>query len=216
MKYVGLIILKNYKNWTDFCNVADPGCLSRILIYPFRIPDLGSYNSSQRGEGKNFCCPTIYWSHKYHKIVNNCIFEQVNTIFLAETLRIIVLFTQKVVIKLPHIWVWDPRSGKNLLRIPDAGSKGTGYRIRPELRQGQKARDPGSGRLYFCVNKVESSPDPQTDAAPIGSGFTKEIRYWTYHLWEGSGWRRQQRGTSVLRPPLSRISLHICKKYTFK
>jgi hypothetical protein len=41
----------------------------------------------------------------------------------------------------------------------------------------KKAPDPGSGRLYFCVNKVGPSPDPQTDAAPIGSGFTKNLRY---------------------------------------
>jgi hypothetical protein len=38
----------------------------------------------------------------------------------------------------------------------------------------KKAPDPGSATLYFSVNKVGSSPDPQTDAAPIGSGFTKD------------------------------------------
>jgi hypothetical protein len=40
------------------------------------------------------------------------------------------LFTQKNVTKLSKIWVWDPRSGKNLFHIPDPGVK--------------KAPDPGS------------------------------------------------------------------------
>jgi hypothetical protein len=46
-------------------------------------------------------------------------------------LRIIEVFTQNVVTKPSKIWVWDPGSGKNLLRIPDPGVK--------------KAPDPGSG-----------------------------------------------------------------------
>jgi hypothetical protein len=45
--------------------------------------------------------------------------------------RIIELFTKKIVKKLLKIWSWDPRSGKNLFRIPDPGIK--------------KAPDPGSG-----------------------------------------------------------------------
>ncbi len=39
--------------------------------------------------------------------------------FFAKKLWIIVLFTQKFVIKLSKIWVWDPGSGKNLCQIPD-------------------------------------------------------------------------------------------------
>jgi hypothetical protein len=38
----------------------------------------------------------------------------------------------------------------------------------------KKAPDPGSATMYFCVNKVGSSPDPQTDAAPIGSDSHKK------------------------------------------
>ncbi len=54
-------------------------------------PDPGSNNSTKRGEGK-CCCPTIFCSHKYHKIVNNFIFEQVKIIFfIAKTLRIIFI-----------------------------------------------------------------------------------------------------------------------------
>jgi hypothetical protein len=52
----------------------------------------------------------------------------------ANFLRIIELFTQKIVSKLSKIWVWDPGSGKNLFRIPDPGVK--------------KAPDPGSATLF--------------------------------------------------------------------
>ncbi len=58
--------------------VADPGCLSRILIiiYPeSRILDSGSNNNNKR-EGWKMCCPTCFCSHEYHKIVNYFIFEQ--------------------------------------------------------------------------------------------------------------------------------------------
>jgi hypothetical protein len=34
-------------------------------------------------------------------------------------LRIIEVFTHKIVTKPSKIWVWDPGSGKNLFRIPD-------------------------------------------------------------------------------------------------
>ncbi len=45
---------------------------------------LGSNNKTQREEGKIFCCPTVFWSHKYHKIVTNFIFEQVKKFFKPE------------------------------------------------------------------------------------------------------------------------------------
>ncbi len=73
-----------------------------------------------------------FWSHKYHKIVNNFIFEQVKTIFLAKTLRIIVLLTQKFFIKLSKIWVWEP-DPRSRIRISGSwiqGKKGIGSRIR--------------------------------------------------------------------------------------
>jgi hypothetical protein len=59
-----------------------PGSRILIFIHPgSRIPDPTTPNE----EGENFC------SHKYHKIENNFIFEQVKKIILPETLRIIVL-----------------------------------------------------------------------------------------------------------------------------
>jgi hypothetical protein len=105
----------------------------------------GSNNSTKR-RGGNFFCPSIFCSLKYHKIVNNFIFEQVKKILLTQTLIIIVLFNQKSVIKLSKIWVWDPGSGKNLLRIPDHGSRV------------KKAPDPGSWT---------PDPDPQHCFHPI-------------------------------------------------
>jgi hypothetical protein len=59
--------------------------------------------------------------------------EQVKKKLWANLQGIMELFTPKNSIKLSKIWVWNPRSGKNLFRIPDPGSrgqKGTGSRIR--------------------------------------------------------------------------------------
>ncbi len=105
-------------------------------VYPgswiLTIPDPGSGKSTKGGENF-FRCPTIFCSYKYHKIANNFIFEQVTKIILAKAQRIVVLFTQKFVIKLSKIWVWDPgsRIRKKLIsgsRIQ--GQKCTGSRIR--------------------------------------------------------------------------------------
>jgi hypothetical protein len=61
------------------------------------------------------------------------------------------LFTQKIVIKLSKIWVWDPGSevrdlgsGKNPFWIPDPGVK--------------KAPDPGSGSatLVHCTSRIQT------------------------------------------------------------
>ncbi len=86
-------------------NVSDPGCLSRILIF------IHPESQIQKRRGKIFVCPTIFCNHKYKKILNNFIFEQVKNFFVVKTLRIIITFY-------PKIWVWDP------------GSKGIGSRIR--------------------------------------------------------------------------------------
>ncbi len=92
--------------------------LSRILI--FIHP--GSNNSTKRGGGKNFLCPTIFCCHKYHKILNNFIFEQVKK-FLAKKIRIKVLFTQNLSLRYQIYGfgsvIGDPGSGKNIFRIPD-------------------------------------------------------------------------------------------------
>jgi hypothetical protein len=87
------------------CSVADPGCLSRVLI--LSIPDSGCNNNvAIKEEGEIKICSTSFYSHKYHKIENHFIFEQVKKKVRASL--------QKIVAK---ICVWDPVSGKNLFRI---------------------------------------------------------------------------------------------------
>jgi hypothetical protein len=124
-------------------SVADPGCLSRILIFThpgpgsrIPIPDLGSRIQKQpqkRGVKKNLCHGTFFYSHKFHNIVNYFIFEMLKKKKIwANFQRIIELFTQKIVTMLSKIWVWYPGSGIRKKPIPDPtrGQKGTGSRIR--------------------------------------------------------------------------------------
>ncbi len=92
-------------------SVADPGCLSRILIFPSMIPDLGSriQKQQQKRGWKFFCCHTIFWSHKFH-IIKIILFLKCWRNNLANFQRIIELFTQKIATKLSKIWVRDPVS----------------------------------------------------------------------------------------------------------
>jgi hypothetical protein len=87
-------------------------------FYPSRIPD-PKKAMKDRGE-KKFIVNFLFWSHKFHKI-DYFIFEMLKKKMWANFQRIRELFTQKIVTKLSKIWVWDPRSGKNLSRIQ--GSK---------------------------------------------------------------------------------------------
>jgi hypothetical protein len=82
-----------------------PGSRILIFIHPgSRIPDPTITPKEGGGWGEFFCCPTIFCSHKYHKIVNNFILELVKKFFLAKTLRIII-FTQKFV-RIRHTGFW--------------------------------------------------------------------------------------------------------------
>jgi hypothetical protein len=98
-------------------SVADPGCLSRILIFTHpgsRIPDPKTA-TKERG-GKKISCDTFFCSHKFHKIENYLIFEMLEKRIWANFQRIIELFTQKIVSVLSKIWVWvsgirNPGSG---------------------------------------------------------------------------------------------------------
>jgi hypothetical protein len=115
---------------SEKCSVADPGCLSRILI--FVHPGSRIQKQQQKRGVKKICCPTFFCSHKFHKIENYINFELVKTKIWANLQRITELSTQKIVIKLSKIWVWDPRSGIREKLIQDPGSrgqKGTGSRI---------------------------------------------------------------------------------------
>ncbi len=96
---------------------------SRILDPGPRIPDLGSKNSNKR-QVKKFFCQTIFCSHKFHKTEYYYIFDMLKKKIWPNFPRIIEVFTQKIVTKPSKIWVWDPGSGKNLIRIPEPGSRG--------------------------------------------------------------------------------------------
>jgi hypothetical protein len=148
-------------------SVADPGCLSRILI--FTHP--GSKNSNKREGWKkisfNFLC-----SHKFLKIANYLSFEVLQKKIWANFQRIIELFTQKIVTKLSKIWIWDPGSGKNLFRIP----RPKRHRIPDPDPQHWKLwpPDPQYDGPWINLEPVfcsDADPDPGSDAfLTSGSG----------------------------------------------
>jgi hypothetical protein len=98
--------------WCPINSVADTGCLSWIPdpdFYPSRIRDP---RAAPKEEGKKSFLSYHFFSHKYHKIVNNFSFEQVKKFSLGKSL--IILFTQKFVTKLSKKYgfgIRDPRSG---------------------------------------------------------------------------------------------------------
>ncbi len=72
MRFFGLISKFNFRSpvwqiFTIFSSFADPGCLSRILIFTHpgsRISDPGSNNSNKRERWKKSRCQTFLCSHK--------------------------------------------------------------------------------------------------------------------------------------------------------
>ncbi len=86
---------------------------------------LGSQVQKQhkKRKGKFFYCPTIFCSHKYHKIVKNFMFEQVKEHFFWPKHQTFVIKQIKIIGM--RSGIQDPE--KNLFRIP--GQKGTGSRI---------------------------------------------------------------------------------------
>jgi hypothetical protein len=127
--------------------IPDPGSWILIFTHPgSRIQK----QQQKRGVKKNFC-HNFLCSHKFLKIANYFTFGVLKKKIWANFLRIIELYTQKIVTKLSKIWVWDsgsgirdPGSGKNLFRIPDPGVK--------------KAPDPGSRirirNTEFCLKEA--------------------------------------------------------------
>jgi hypothetical protein len=85
-------------------NVADPGCISRILILSILDP-----GPKKRGREK-ICSPTFFCFHKYIKLkiilVLNLFFFEKKLIQLQKN-KAPVFFTQKIVPKLSEIWVCD-------------------------------------------------------------------------------------------------------------
>jgi hypothetical protein len=133
-------------------SVADPGCLSRILI--FTHPGSRIQKQQPKREVKKISCHTFLCGHKFHKIVTYFSFEVLKKKICANFQRIIELFTKKTVKKLLKIWSWDPGSE---IRDPEKtysgsrGQKGTGSRIR--IRNTAGSRIQGS--------KGHRIPDPQ-------------------------------------------------------
>jgi hypothetical protein len=130
----GTIISGNLKI-TFYCrilflmpSVADPGCLSRTLIfYPSRISDPESNNSTKRGGGEKIVLSYHFFSLKYHKTVNNFSFEQVKNFFSQNATNFSTFYPKicQLVIKNMGLGsgIRGPGSGKPLFRIPHPGSK---------------------------------------------------------------------------------------------
>jgi hypothetical protein len=103
--------------------VADPGCLSRILIFTHprsRIPDP---KTAMKDIGEKNLLSYLFFGVINFTKFNYFIFEMLLKKIWANFQRIIELFTQKIVSKLSKIWAWDPRSGIRKKPIPDPRSR---------------------------------------------------------------------------------------------
>jgi hypothetical protein len=111
---------------------------SRILT--FIHPGSRIQLQQQKRRGKNLLS-YLFCSHKYPKIENNFIFEQVKKFFLANSLRTsaIVLFTQNIFTQNMSL-----RSG-----IPDRRSAIWGKPIPIPDPEVKKAPDPGTATMVY-------------------------------------------------------------------
>jgi hypothetical protein len=73
--------------------IPDP--VSQILI--FFHPGISDPTTAPKEEGENFFSPTIFCYHKYHKIENNFIFEQVKQFFSQKTYNYSTFYTKFVI-----------------------------------------------------------------------------------------------------------------------
>jgi hypothetical protein len=116
------------------CSVAEPGCLSRIPDPVFTHPGsrISDPKTVTKVRGKKNLLSYFFCSHKFHKNEYYVIFEMLKKKIWANFQRIVEVITQKFSIcsQKYGFGIRDPRSGKNLFRIPDPGVK--------------KAPDPGS------------------------------------------------------------------------
>ncbi len=140
--YVMWLVTKSRcRVWQDdkLFSVADPGCLSRILI--FLHPGSQIIKTATKEKGEKFV--VLPWSYKNHKIETYFIFEVAKKKIWANLQRIIELFTQKIAIKHSEIWfgIRDPEKAYSVCRMPDVGSWirtngiGKGVLGRPATRQ---------------------------------------------------------------------------------
>jgi hypothetical protein len=153
-----------------FGSVADPGCLSRILIFTHpgsRMPDPKTV-TKERGEEK-FDVKPFYVATKFNKIVIYFSFKVLKKKIWANFQRIKELFTNKIVKKLFKIWSWDPGS-----EIRDLEKTHSGSRIQESTRHRIPDPDPQhccldeTYTVYYNnlqLQKIRSLPCTSTNAA---------------------------------------------------
>ncbi len=170
-----------------FSSVADPGCLSRILVfYPSRISDTGSWIQKQLPYRREGWKPQILQNLKLFYFWTA---EEKNLGQISKNIR---TFTQKVVTKLSKIWVWDPRSGIRKKPFPDPGSrgqKGTGSRIRirniaffKDKKSKWSHKNSGIKVCFysFCLMMEGSGSEPLTNGS--GSGSRRPRNIWILRI----------------------------------
>jgi hypothetical protein len=106
--------IANRQCWGSGMFIPDPD------FYPSRIQDLGSKNSNNKREGwKFFFFSTLFCSHKYQKIWNYFIFELIRKNFGPIYKNYWTFYPKNCHWQKYGFGIRDPRSGINLLRIPD-------------------------------------------------------------------------------------------------
>ncbi len=126
-----LLMHVTYRNLQSVLRIRDVYPGSRILI--FVHPGSGPKIRNKREGWKKFVVLPFFVATNITKLKIILFLGRwrKNWGSIYKELLNFLLFTEKNVIKLSKIWVWDPGSGKN--PIPDPGSRG------------QKAPYPGSG-----------------------------------------------------------------------
>jgi hypothetical protein len=141
-------------------SVADPGCLSRILIFTHpgsRISDPGSKNSIKREGLKKISCHNLLCSHKFHKIAHYFSFHVRKKKIWANFQRNIELFSHKIVNKLSKIWIWNPGS-----EIRDPEKTYSGSRIQGSKRNRIPDPDPQHWDPW-----IKKGLDPRSGSATL-------------------------------------------------
>ncbi len=127
-------------------SVADPGCLSRILI--FTHPG-SRIQKEQQKRGVKKLLSYLFCSHKFHKIENYFIFDMLKK--SGPVFKELWNFLPKnfsLSSRKKRFGIRDPE--KNLFRIPDSG---------PGVK---KAPDPGSATLVLGIRMFLDLPDPDS------------------------------------------------------
>ncbi len=176
-------IVMQYTVWrigSWFLPIPDPGS---------RISDPGSKNSNKRQRWKKICYHTFLVVTNFTKLNIYVIFEMLKEKIWANFQRIVEVFTPKIFNMLSNIWVWDPGSGKNLIRIPDPGSrgqKGTGSRIPdPDPQHWQYILKRNYMYIVYCIIIVRLNiklSGPNLSTTNIFDNITFRYRYrHSYH-----------------------------------